>query len=232
MPGFVFVPVAADFPQLAGLRTVADIIDDLLDYTGGADRPESRARARRALQETVRAFNGMAWRFNRRTVDLTFVADTSEYALDATTRDVFKVMLIDADGEFFGDVEFTPYEDFLRYDGSTVSGVTVPDEYTIFNSFNEGLIRFLPRIGAGPFTAIPTARIFYHKRIDVPSTDDATIQVPIEVETALVRQAAALLVARVRTFEEAARARADAKDITLRIQDEWRDWVDFGKRMR
>lgn len=231
MGGFVFVPVAADFPQLAGLRKVSAIIDDLLDYTGGADRPESRNRARRALAETVRAFNSMAWRFNRRTKDITFAADTSDYALDATTRDVWKVMLLDASDYFMGDVTFTPYEDFLRYDGVTVSSVTTPDEYTLFNTFNEGNIRFLPRIGPGPFTSIPTARVFYHKRIDVPATDDDTIAVPIEVESAIVRQAAVLLIGRIRSFEEGARARADANNVTLAAQREWRDWPDFRQRM-
>jgi hypothetical protein len=229
--GKVFVPVAADFPQISGLRDVGSIITDLLDYVGGADRPESQARARRALAETVRAFNGMAWRFNRRTKDITFLDDTSEYPLHATTRDVWKVMLVDENSRFVDDVEFVPYEDFLRYDRTTISAVLIPNEYTIFNSFNEGKIRFLPRIGSGTFI-YPTATIFYHKRIDVPSSDDDVMQVPIEVETAIVRQAAALLVARVRTFEEAARARADAKDITLGVQREWRDWPDFSQQMR
>jgi len=217
--GKVFVPVAADFPQISGLRNVGSIITDLLDYVGGADRPESQARARRALAETVRAFNGMAWRFNRRTHDITFVNDTSDYALHATTRDVWKVMLVDSSSRLVDDVEFVPYEDFLRYDRTTVSPVLIPNDYTLFNTFNEGNIKFLPRIGSGTFQ-YPTATIFYHKRIDVPISDEDVISVPIEVETAIVRQAAALLVARVRSFEEAARARADARDITLGVQRE------------
>ncbi|MCK5245736.1 hypothetical protein KAR02_02485 [Candidatus Bipolaricaulota bacterium] len=230
MPGFVFIPVTADFPQIANLRSQGEIIEDLLDYTGGGDRTEARRRARRALTETIRAFNGMAWRFNRRTQDVTLLTITSEYDLNADIRNIWKVMMLDTNGQLAGSVEWIPYQDFLRYDGSTVSTVTVPNEYTVFNFHNEGKIYFLPRIGEGPFI-YPKARVFYHKRIDTPGSDDDYIDAPEEVETAIVRQAAALLVARTRTFEEATRARADANAITLAAQREWRDWPDFRQRM-
>jgi hypothetical protein len=190
MPGFSFVPVAG-FPPTEGLRTRGEILLDLLDYTGGGDREEAKARARRALAETIRVFNGMAWRFNRRYQDISLVADTSEYTLETTIRSVWKVMLLDSSSYLAGDLEFTAYEDFLRYDGDTLSTVNIPDEYTLYNVWNEGKIRLLPRIGAGPFTDHPKVRVFYHIRIAIPGADSVRLNVPQEVETAIVRQAAA-----------------------------------------
>ena len=65
----------------------------------------------------------------------------------------------------------------------------------------------------------------------MPTSDGDPLAVPPEVETAIVRQAAALLVARTRTFEEAARARADADNATNSIIREWGDWPDFMQKM-
>lgn len=227
---FVFVPAAASFPQIADLRTVGSVIDDLLDYTGGADRPEARARARRALAESVREFNNYAWRFKRKTTDVTFLDETSEYALPALTRDVWKVMFLDSANLLVGDLGFVPYEDFLRYDGSTLSPTQEPDEYTTHNTFGEGLIRFLPRIGTGTFTN-PKARVFYHEWLQPPTDDAATLVVPMNVETALVQNAAAILIARTRSFEEARAANLRAAQLKFEALREWRDFPDFMAKM-
>lgn len=229
MPNTFVIPSFANFPQTGNNRTIDEILVELLDYTGGADRNEAKARARRALRETLRLFNAMAWRFNRKTEDITFLANTSDYALNAQMRDVWKVMLLDSSNELVGDVDFVKYEDFLLYDGSTLSPTTIPDEYTLFNTFDTGNIRFLPRLGAT--FSYPKARIFYHVRIVMPATDSSPLAVPPEVETAIVRQAATLLIARTRTFEEAARARADADAATNAIIREWRDFPDFMQKM-
>jgi hypothetical protein len=233
MPGLHFIP-SAGFPQIGGTRTRGEIVTDLLDYVGGAERPEAQARAVRALAETVRTFNSFAWRFNRLSEDITFVADMSEYTfVDTNLRDVWKVMLLDSDGELAGDLGFMPYEDFLRYDGSTVSTAQFPDEYTLFNTHNEGKIRFIPRMDATTVsTSYPAARVFYHQRIVMPGTDADYLNVPQEVESAIVRQAAAILIARSRTFEEATRARADANEVMQAAKREWRDFPDFHQRMR
>ena len=227
----IVVPSSANFPQTGINRTISALLTDLQDYVGGGGA-EGRARALRALAETVRAFNSMAWRFNRKSTDVTFVASTSDYALPATVRSIWKVMLLDDDDELIDEVPFVSYQDFLLYDGSTQSPVSIPNAYTLFNVFDTGNIRFLPSMGTT--FSYPTARVFYHIRIVVPSTDDdeSTLIVPQEVETAIVRQAASLLVARTRTFEEAARARADANELTLAAQREWRDWPDFSQKMR
>ena len=226
----IVVPAVANFPQTGINRTISSILTTLQDYVGGGGT-EGRNRALRALDETVRAFNSMAWRFNRKTTDITFVASTSDYALDATVRDVWKVMLLDSSDELVDEVHFVSYQDFLRYEGSTQSAVTIPDEYTLFNVFDTGNIRFLPRLGTT--FSYPKARVFWHKRIVVPASDgNSTLIVPQEVETAIVRQAAALLIARTRTFEEASRARADADNLTLAAQREWRDFPDFSQKMR
>jgi hypothetical protein len=225
----LFVPATANFPQIGYNRSVNAIVTDLLDYTGGADRTGARERANRALNETIRLFNSMAWRFNRKTKDITFSSNVSDYELDPLTRDVWKVMLLDANNELVDDVRFTKYEDFLRYDGSTLSAVTIPDEYTLLNVFDTGMIRFLPRLGTT--FSYPKARVFYHKRIAIPPTDSDVIAVPTEVETAIVRHAAALLVARTRTFEEAARARADGNEALEAAKREWRDFPDYMAKM-
>jgi len=226
----IVVPASASFPQTGINRTISSILTHLQDYVGGGG-VEGRSRALRALDETVRAFNSMAWRFNRKSTDITFVASTSDYALPATVRSVWKVMLLDSDDELIDEIPFVTYQDFLLYDGSTQSPVSIPNEYTLFNMFDTGNIRFLPRLGTT--FSYPKARVFYHIRIVVPSADDeSTLTVPQEVETAIVRQAAALLVARTRTFEEAARARADADNLTAAAQREWRDFPDMSQKMR
>lgn len=229
MSNVVVIATSSAFPQTGSNRTVGEIISDLLDYTGGKERTEAENRARRALAESIRLFNAMAWRFNRRTTDITFLASTSDYTLPGTIRDVWKVMLLDASGELNEDLEFVTYQDFLRYDGSTVSAVTIPDQYTLFNTFDTGNIRFLPRLGTT--FGYPKARVFYHDRILMPGSDDGKLAVPPEVETAIVRQAASLLVARVRTFAEAQAAKTDADQATSAVIREWRDFPDFMQKM-
>lgn len=225
----VVIATTSAFPQTATNRTLAEIIQDLLDYSGGGDRGAAQDRARRAVAETLRLFNAMAWRFNRKTVDITFLASTSDYQLPGTIRDVWKVMLLDSSDELVYDIDFTPYQDFLKYDGSTQSPVTIPGEYTLFNTFDTGNIRFLPRLGA-TFT-YPKARVFYHTRIAMPADDNSVLTVPPEVETAIVRQAAAILISRVRTFAEAEAAKRDADQATSAIIREWRDFPDFMQKM-
>jgi hypothetical protein len=225
----VVVATSSAFPQLAANRTLGEIIQDLLDYSGGGDRGPAQDRARRAVAETIRLFNGMAWRFNRKTMDITFLASTSDYALNGLTRDVWKVMLLDNADEQVSDVGFVTYQDFLREDGSTQSPVTIPDNYTLFNTFDTGNIRFLPRLGAT--FSYPKARVFYHTRIAMPADDNSKIAVPPEVETAIVRQAAAILVARVRTFAEAEAAKRDADNASAPAIREWRDFPDFMQKM-
>ena len=77
----------------------------------------------------------------------------------------------------------------------------------------------------------PKARIDYHVRIAVPTADAAVINVPQEVEEALVAEAVAIMISKTRSFEDASAARGSANVLRRLAEIQHKDWPDSAGHM-
>src|SRR5262245_41350095 len=58
------------FPQTGANRTRAQVRSELADMSGGANKPDIKAKADRAWESAIREFNSVAWSFNRLQEDI------------------------------------------------------------------------------------------------------------------------------------------------------------------
>ncbi len=227
--GVYTIPASSAFPQTTGNRTRASMVDDVLDYVGGRDRSKWREVASRSIDSAIRQFNTIAWRFNRRQQDITLLNDTSDYTLTSTIRNPLRCRLLDINSNPVHTVHWQRFEDETKFTPSRQSVTSVPARYTIRNVHLNGLVTFLPRIGTVNVNR-PVARVDFHKRIDIP-TGTGLIDVPVGVEAAIVDEAVAITVAKVRTFLESRDARILSRASRERVEWEWRDWPDSATHM-
>jgi len=227
--GVYTIPASSTFPQTTNNRTRTQMVDDVLDYVGGRDRSKWREVAGRSIDSAIRQFNTIAWRFNRTQQDITLVNDTSDYTLTSTVRNPLRCRLLDTNSVPVHTVHWQRFEDETKFTPSRLSVTSTPARYTIRNVHLNGVITFLPRIGTVNVNR-PTARVDFHKRIVVPASA-ALIDVPTEVEEAIVDEAVAITIAKVRTFVEGRDARVLSRTSRERVEWEWRDYPDSATHM-
>jgi hypothetical protein len=217
---------ATVFPATGSNATVASILDDIAAYIGGQSSPHALGRARIALKQAVREFNTWAWRFNRMQQTISWVANTTDYALNSDIRDPYRATLMNASSIAISPVEYREYSAFSREFASRLGTSSYPTHYTVRNVHETGLVTIYPPMGSSPSTNYPSMLLDYHRRIALPTSDDGTLDVPLEAEEALRQTAVAIAIAMSRTFEEATVARNLADRLRFSLEAEWRDWVD------
>lgn len=222
----VVTPLSSGFPQTGSNRTRNQLIADILSYVGGEGRTDAQARAGASLDASVRAFNSVAWKFNRLVQDITFTSSTADYALSTNFRSPLRAMLLDASDKTIATIAWVPYEEWTILYPSQQASSTIPSVYTARNVHETGLVTFDPPLSTSPFT-YPKARIHYHRRIALAPGAEDVLNVPIEVEEALVQHAVAHTIAKVQTFAEARDAFALARALRLDVEAVHRDFEDF-----
>ena len=111
----IVVGLSSSFPQTSTGRTRDQLAKDILDVTGGGDRPEAIIKAGRAIDSAVREYNSVAWKFNRLQQDITLVTDTQDYTLAAAFKQAFAANMIDSDGKNRDRVDWIPFEQWTRF---------------------------------------------------------------------------------------------------------------------
>ena len=215
----------ADYPQDNQNRTLSELVLDILEYAGGLDDVDEKAKAKRALESAVRQFNHISWSFNRSFKDVTFLADTSEYIMLADFYTPWRAMIIDDNDKNVKRLQWVPYDEWLITRPNQRTGTSLPLGYTIRNIHEDGLVTFFPPLGPGPFT-YPKARIHYHRRIIVP-IGSGVMNIPSEVEEAIVQEAVAIMISKVRNFAEARDQRLLSRDAKQVCELRWRSWEDY-----
>ena len=228
--GFYFVPQPGSLPQTSNNRTKSELVDDILEFVGGEGDKDDQRRAGRALDSSVRRFNTSAWRFNRRQEEITFLDDTAEYTLAAAAsfRNPLRMRLLDASDVRREYLPWVRWEDWTKFDPDQSSKSSVPHYYTIRDAHTTATVIFSPPLAVP--TSRPKALLDYHIRI-VLAADNAVLQVPAEVEEALVAEAVAIMIAKTRTFEDAQGARASANALFTVIRLQYKDWPDSAGHM-
>jgi len=222
--GYTFVPAAADYPQTNDNRTLNALIQDILEYIGGEDDPDMQSRAMAALNTAVREFNGVLWKFNRLRQDITLTAGR-DFSLSANFRAPLAATLLNASNEERERVVWVPFEEFIEYFPDRTGTGTSPMYYTIRNSHETGIVTVEPKL-VTPLQ-YPKMRVEYFRRIERVATENDVLNVPEEVEEALVQRAVSIMLSKARRFEEARDAIAMARAQRMQCEVDWRDWPDF-----
>lgn len=220
---------AAAAPQTSNNRTCDELVGEIAGYIGGETSIPARLKAKNALMSAIRNHNTWAWVFNRQVQTITFVNDTSEYPLDASTRNSLFATLLDTNGNEVMGLEWIDYKGFLLSFDARIGTSQIPTHYTFPNVHRLGEVKFHPRIGTGGFS-YPTCRIDWHSRIDFPASSQV-INVPEEVEQSIFELAVAYAIEKVRSFIEGARSRAIARDLRIDLEAEYRDYPDFRRSL-
>lgn len=217
---------ATVFPAVGSNATVGSIIDDIAAYIGGQSSPHALGRSRTALKQAVREFNTWAWKFNRLQQTIAWTANTTDYTLNSDIRNPMRATLLNASGVAISPVEYREYAAFAREFSSRLGTSSYPTHYTTRNIHEVGSVTIYPPMGPQPSTNYPSMLLDYHRRIALPTSDDGTIDVPLEVEEALRQTAVAIAIAMSRTFEEAQAARNLSDRMRFSLEADWRDWPD------
>jgi len=223
MPDVYFQSQSSSFPQTSENRTRTQASVELLEYTGGANRPEAQVAAARAWDSAVREFNTVGWRFNRRTQNITLVASTPTYALSSTFRSPIRAVYLDTNSKEQWQLEWMSWEVWVSVYGSgATANASLADYYTAFNIHNQGTIRLEPSPGTS--VTWPTLQVQYLARIALATDNDDRLNVPVEVDEAVFQLAAATLQDRVRGGADSIFGRA--KMLRLECEREHREWPE------
>ena len=216
---------SVNFPQTGDGRSRNQLVSELASYFGGESNSDDLTRAGLSLDEAVRSFNEVYWRFNRKSENITLVASTSSYTLANTNwRGPHRAVVVDSGSKDVTTIFYVPYQQVLDYNPSTASTVGMPAWYTFKNLHETGQVTYYPPLGAT--LTYPTIRHEYFRRIAVESGTSDVLEVPVEVEQALFDWALWRMCLKVDratapSFQgPAARSRAA-------VEREWRDWPDI-----
>ncbi len=220
----IVVGLSASFPQTSTGRTRNQLAIDILDVTGGGDRPEAVTKAGRAIDSAVREYNSVAWKFNRLQQDITLVTDTQDYTLAAAFKQAFAANMIDSDGKKRYRVDWIPFEQWTRFFPDQSSTGSIPFFYTIRNKHETGIVSVDPTPGAS--ITWPTLRINYNRRIAIAPGSTGVLNVPEEIEEGIAQLATANLLAKTRDIQQWERQKAFAFGLRLDLEREHRDYPD------
>ncbi len=126
-------------------------------------------------------------------------------------------------------LEWIRWEDWTKVDPDQKSKSSIPNYFTIRDIHNLGKVIFSPPLALP--NSRPTCLLDFHIRIAVPTADDTVINVPQEVEEALVGEAVAIMLAKGRSFEDAQGARQQAKVLRRLAEIQHKDWPDSAGHM-
>lgn len=151
---------------------------------------------------------------------------TSGYALIQDFRNPVRGVLLDANGLEKWQVPFQPWERCPSIFFLNDSSSQPPVYYTIRNTHVTGQLLFWPRVQLP--TNYPVFRLTYSRFIALALGDSDRLNVPVQVDEAIFKIATANILSRVRTFEDARFAFVLAQDYRSWVEQELRDYPDFG----
>ena len=220
---------AASFPQTSLNRLRSAAIEEISSYAGGGgNRGDIQQRALACWASAINEFNDVAWVFNRMTQDITLVTTQADYTLNATFRNPIKATLLDTNNKPAGGdpLIYIPFRRWIMEFPDQSGTGEVPEIYTVRNAHETGLLTFDP-IPTGTFPTYPKVRLHYHRRIVLPAADGDYLNVPAEVDEAILHLAVARMISKIRSFTDAREAYALARNFRINVEQAWRDYEDF-----
>ncbi len=216
------------FPQTGSNRELGELLMELSEHVGMGDDADAQQRALRSLQRAVNKYNTCQWKFNQTSQDVTLVADTDEYDLDGTFNLPMRAIMLDTNDVEVFQLEFRTLRKKLDVETSNLGATTIPDVYFMFNLHKRGKVRFWPTIGPGPFP-YPKCRLYYFSRIEVPNVTTGKLNVPEEVEEAILAQALAHFMRKEKGAREARDDFLLAAEARNEVEVLHRDFSDYAR---
>lgn len=228
MSGSVIATTAATFPQTAGLRTRSQLALEVSRFAGGGNDPERMTLANQHVDQIVRKMNAFPWKFNRVVNDVPLSGDDDEYTLASDFRSPLRALLVDSSSKERDTVTYVPFEEFVvAFAYKASASASMPQYYTVRNVHETGKVQIYPPVNTASLTW-PTLRIYYHRRIVLASSESAKLNVPQEVEEAILHDAAALNLMSVEGATGRTVAMTSlARDLYLTVEREYRDYPDY-----
>jgi len=213
------------FPQTLDNRSLDALKDEIASFAGGQTRKDTLVRAQEALFEAIRVFNAWSWTFNRVTEDITLVAATADYTLSSNWRNPLRAQMVDSSNDTRDDVSWIKWSDWVSMFPDQSNTGSIPLFYTAINIHETGQVTVDPV----PATTLtwPTLRLFYHRRIETPSSGDDVLEVPEEIEQAIFDEAVWRFLRKLKSFREARDAQAAALISKSMVSAEYRDFEDY-----
>jgi len=223
------VTTAANFPQSGGNRTRLAALTEIASFYGGESRPQIVTRAGAAWESAIREYNSWLWTFNRVTMDITLSSpspagsDTYDLATDFAAPN--RAKLVDSNSKERDSLWWVPFEEWLVYfpDRSTPS--SRPVAYTAQNVHETGKVIIAPP--AGTSLQWPTLRLYYFRRIVIPSGEENRLNVPLEVDEGIFQLAQAKMTHKQKSFQEAANEYERAGAYRLGLEHRFRSFPDI-----
>lgn len=230
MPVWVITPTATTTTVSSANRTRARAVEELCYYVGGDDDADAKTRAGTAWDRAVRDFNAVYWKFNRLSQDYILPTDfnsSGEADLPTGFRGAIRLMLLDSNGKSVEQIEYRDWRIWTITDPYQVVPGNLVNYYTSRNPHADQTFIVDPIPDSTATFTYPTLRLFYSKRIELATADDATLDVPVEVDEAIFALALAKFVKMMKGARESAEYERDASYQRSEMEREWRDYPDF-----
>lgn len=219
------VAATSSFPQNTNNSSFASLSKRVARWGGGVFDESRLEAAGEAIQDAVREYNNVRWRFNYVEQDITLVASTPEYTLDTVFGWPLRAQAFDANGDPRLTLQWIPWTKYIDFFPDDTGNANFPYAYTAFNIHEEGKVRFVPKLGA-TFTW-PTIRVTYFSRIVKPTVPTDVLNVPEEVEDGIYQLAVAIHVAQHEGMVVAGPLFKRARMTRDRLEQDYRGFEDY-----
>jgi hypothetical protein len=223
------VVTSLNYPQSGSNRTRSAALAEIASFYGGESRPQIVARAGAAWESAIREYNTWLWRFNRVTANITLAspspAGSDTYDLATDFAEPNRAKLVDSNSKERDSLSWVPFEEWLIYFPDRSATSSRPCFYTAQNVHETGKVTVYPP----PATSLqwPTLRLYYFRRIVVPTGDGERLNTPQEIDEGIFQLAQAKMTHKQKSFADAAQEYARAGDFRLGLEHRFRSFPDI-----
>lgn len=180
----VIPSAASNFPQTGTGRTRAQLLTDIATAAGGENDSDRLTRALVALRRAVRVYNVVLWKPCKTSQDITLAAADRDYALASDFAVPARAVLLDSNGKEAGvdPLELWDYSDWLEWYGDETVTSDPPTMLMFNNPHNDGIAYVYPMPLAPTTATYRKVRLYYYRRIVIPTGDNEVINIPQELE--------------------------------------------------
>lgn len=169
------------FAPSPAARTLSDLRAEISRYVLMPQDNEALDVASSGIKSACAKINRYVWKWAITYDDITFVAGTKEYNLDATIKEPRRLVLRDASSNDIDRLGYLEFQSFLNeYLGATTN--SDPCVYSVSNLHSFGTLVLDCAPSSSWVSKYPTGRLWYYKRIEPPSDPSDVVDVPQEVE--------------------------------------------------
>lgn len=226
-----YIVSTVGFPQDDNNRTRGEALAEIAGFYGGASRPTILLRAAEAWESAIREYNTWLWRFNRVTADIPLnspsPAGSNTYNLETDFSEPNRAKIVDSNGKERDSLQWVPFAEWLMYfPDVSGSGSSRPLLYTAQNIHETGKITVYPTLNTSNLQH-PTLRLYYFRRILIPTSDDTRLNVPLEIDEGIFQLGQAKMTHKQKSFFHASDEYDRAQQYRLGLEHRFRDFPDI-----